>query len=197
MKKIFCLLIVFLSLSVFAQKNKQTTSDSISSPIFAKKNEIKIDVLNFIGNGRLGISYERFLNNNFSIGISGLTFNKASKVDNFINDDTRTMIEYQIIPYVRYAMSKSASNLYYIETFANINGGQFKELTTLNTGGIDYILVTKNDYNDLALGASIGYKLYFKECFVLDLTVGIGKNLFNNNSPSTISRLGLNLGYRF
>ena len=197
MKKISYLLVLFLSVGAFAQSNETTATDTIVSPILAKKNEVKIDVLNLAAFGKLGISYERFLNKDFSVGITGMMFNKNSKTDDFLTDDTRTLIDYQVIPYVRYAMSKSATNLYYLEAFSNINGGQYKELKTLNNGTADYVVVTKKDYNDIALGAAVGYKLYFKESFVIDLTVGIGKNLFNSDSPSTVSRLGLNLGYRF
>lgn len=197
MKKISYLLVLFLSVGAFAQSNETTATDTIVSPILAKKNEVKIDVLNLVAFGKLGISYERFLNKDFSVGITGMMFNKNSKTDDFLTDDTRTLIDYQVIPYVRYAMSKSATNLYYLEAFSNINGGKYKELKTLNNGTADYVVVTKKDYNDIALGAAVGYKLYFKESFVIDLTVGIGKNLFNSDSPSTVSRLGLNLGYRF
>lgn len=197
MKKISFLLGLFLSLGAFAQTNETTATDTIVSPILAKKNEVKVDVLNLIAFGKLGVSYERFLNKNVSVGVTGIVFNKKSKTDDFLTDDTRTLIDYQVIPYVRYAMSKSATNLYYLEGFVNVNGGEFKELTTLNNGSADYVVVTKNDYNDVAIGGSIGYKLYFKESFLLDLTVGIGKNLFNEDSPSTVARLGINLGYRF
>lgn len=197
MKKISYLLVLFLSLGAFAQSNETTATDTIVSPILAKKNEVKVDVLNFAAFGKLGISYERFLNQSFSVGITGMFFNKKSKTDDFLTDDTRTLIDYQVIPYVRYAMSKSATNLYYIEGFINVNGGEYKELTTLNNGAADYIVITKKDYSDVALGGSVGYKLYFKESFVLDLTLGIGKNLFQENSPSTVARLGINLGYRF
>lgn len=197
MKKISFLLGLFLSLGAFAQTNETTATDTIVSPILAKQNEVKVDVLNLIAFGKLGVSYERFLNKNVSVGVTGIVFNKKSKTDDFLTDDTRTLIDYQVIPYVRYAMSKSATNLYYLEGFVNVNGGEFKELTTLNNGSADYVVVTKNDYNDVAIGGSIGYKLYFKESFLLDLTVGIGKNLFNEDSPSTVARLGINLGYRF
>lgn len=197
MKKISYLLGLFISVSAFAQSNKTTASDTIVSPILAKKNEVKVDVLNLLAYGKLGISYERFLNPDFSIGITGMAFNKKSKTDDFLTDDTRTLIDYQVIPYVRYAMSKSATNLYYLEAFANFNGGEYKELTTLNNGSADYVVVTRNEYNDIALGGAIGYKLYFKESFVVDLNVGIGKNLFHEDSPSTVARLGINLGYRF
>ena len=193
MKKISLLFCFFLSVGVFAQ----TSSDSIVSPIVAKKNEIKIDVLNLISNGRVGVSYERFLKNDFSIGVTGMFLNKASKEDDFPTDDTRTLIDYQVIPYVRYALSKSAANLYYVEAFSSINGGQYKELPTLNNGAADYVVTTVKDYNDVAIGASIGYKFYIKESFVIDLTLGMGKNLFHADSPETISRIGINVGYRF
>ncbi|MDP5001880.1 MAG: hypothetical protein NWQ14_07250 [Flavobacterium sp.] len=193
MKKIsvlFCLLLSAVSFS-------QTNLDTIASPILAKKNEVKLDVLNLISNGRLGITYERFLNNDFSVGITGMFLNKSSKKDNFLTDNTRTLIDYQIIPYVRYALSKSAVNLYYLEAFTSINGGQYKELVTLNNGVADYVVTSVKDYNDLAIGASAGYKFYIKESFVVDITIGMGKNLFHAESPKDISRLGINLGYRF
>jgi hypothetical protein len=194
MKKITYLFGLFLSISAFAQSNETTISDTIVSPILAKKNELKIDLLNLTVNGKLGISYERFLNNDLSVGITGIMFNKSN---DFLTDDTRTLIDYQVIPYVRYALSKSASNLYYIEAFTDINGGDYKELKTLNNGVADYVVVTKNKYSDIAIGGSAGYKLYFKESIVVDLHIGIGKNLFNENSPSTVARLGINVGYRF
>ena len=197
MTNVSSLWVLFLSVGAFAQSTETTATDTIVSPILAKKNEVKIDVLNLAAFGKLGISYEHFLNKDFSVGITGMMFNKKSKTDDFLTDDTRTLIDYQVIPYVRYAMSKSATNLYYLEGFVNINGGEYKELTTRNNGVADYVIVTRNDYNDVALGGSVGYKLYFKESFVLDLTVGIGKNLFQENSPSTVARLGINLGYRF
>ena len=197
MKKISLIFLVFISLSTYAQSTENTSTDTIVSPILAKKNEIKLDVLNLTAFGKLGISYERFLNQDFSIGITGMVFNKKSKNDDFLTDDTRTKIDYQVIPYVRYALSKSATNLYYLEGFINVNGGEYKELKTFNNGTADYVLITRNDYNDVALGGAVGYKLYFKESFVLDLTVGLGKNLFQENSPSTVARLGINLGYRF
>jgi hypothetical protein len=193
MKKISLLFCFFLALGSYAQTN----SDSLVSPIVAKKNEVKIDGLNLISNGRLGISYERFLNSNFSVGITGMFLNKSSKEDKFATDDTRTLIDYQVIPYVRYALSKSAVNLYYVEAFTSINGGQFKELVTLNNGAADYVVTSVKDYNDVAIGASVGYKFYIKESFVVDVTIGMGKNLLHADSPKNISRLGINLGYRF
>ena len=67
MKKISYLLVLFLSVGAFAQSTETTATDTIVSPILAKKNEVKIDVLNLAAFGKLGISYERFLNQDFSL----------------------------------------------------------------------------------------------------------------------------------
>ena len=80
MKKISYLLVLFLSISAFAQSKETPATDSIVSPILAKKNEVKVDALNLVANGKLGVSYERFLNNDFSIGITGMIFNKKSSI---------------------------------------------------------------------------------------------------------------------
>ena len=88
MKKISLLFLVFLSLSTYAQSTENTSTDTIVSPILAKKNEIKLDVLNLTAFGKLGVSYERFLNQDFSVGITGLIFNKKVK----------TMISLRMIP---------------------------------------------------------------------------------------------------
>lgn len=56
---------IFLSINAFSQSNS-TAYDSLPSPILSKKSELKIDVFHFVTYGRLGISYERFLNKDFS-----------------------------------------------------------------------------------------------------------------------------------
>lgn len=67
MKKISLIFLVFISLSTYAQSTENTSTDTIVSPILAKKNELKLDVLNLTAFGKLGISYERFLNQDFQL----------------------------------------------------------------------------------------------------------------------------------
>jgi len=40
------------------------------SPLLSKRNEVRVDVL-ALATSRLNITYERFLNKNFSVGVSG------------------------------------------------------------------------------------------------------------------------------
>ena len=62
----------------------------------------------------------------------------------------------------------------------------------------DYYTTQKSKYTDFGLGGSLGYKMYFHKSIALEFIVGFGSNLTNRDkSPDVISRVGLNLGYRF
>jgi len=54
-----------------------------------------------------------------------------------------------------------------------------------------------NNYTDLALGFGLGGKFVSKQGFFLDLNAGIGRNLFNDNSPTIVGQFNVNLGFRF
>ena len=43
MKKISLIFLVFISLSTYAQSTENTSTDTIVSPILAKKNELKLE----------------------------------------------------------------------------------------------------------------------------------------------------------
>ena len=99
---------------------------------------------------------------------------------------------------MRYALSKSKSRYYFAEIFGSYNGGDFKEIVRLTDNDIDYYTIKKSKYTDIGLGGSLGYKMYFKDSIALEFIVGFGSNLTNRDkSPDVISRVGLNLGYRF
>lgn len=58
--------------------------------------------------------------------------------------------------------------------------------------------LTMSKYTDVALGGSVGYKMYFNESIAMEVLVGYGYNLTNTEkSPDKISRVGINIGYRF
>ena len=187
MKKLM-LLLLLTSFLINGQEN----------PISLGKNEFRIDVLSIITSGKIGVSYERFLQKDFSLGVTANFFNSKNTEDDFDAGFRNNLPSYEVNPYVRYALSKSKSRYYFAELFASANGGEFKEVVRLTDNNIGYYTTQKTKYSDFALGGSLGYKMYFKQKIALEFLVGFGKNLFNTDkSPDVVSRVGLNLGYRF
>ncbi|WP_313807371.1 hypothetical protein [Flavobacterium sp.] len=195
MKKLF-LLALFSVGTVSAQQQQDSTE--VVSPIALKKNEVRFDVVSLITETKIHLSYERFLNKDFSVGLSAISAQSSKKKDDFESNFNRTLPEYQIIPYVRYSLSKSQVSYYYVEAFASANGGKFKTQERFVEGGNGYYQAVENTYFDIALGGAVGYKLYFSDKFAVDLFVGMGKNLLNTDeSPELVPRVGGSFGYRF
>ncbi|MFN8324937.1 MAG: DUF3575 domain-containing protein [Flavobacteriaceae bacterium] len=169
------------------------------SGISSKKNEFRVDVISAIVFKKISVSYERFLGNNFSTGINvGYTNSDKVKKD-FEEGYINNMSKYELNPYFRYSLSKSASRYYFAEIFASYNGGDFKEIIRLtDDNNIGYYATKVSKYTDVALGGSVGYKMYFNESIAMEVLVGYGYNLTNTEkSPDKISRVGINIGYRF
>lgn len=164
-----------------------------------KKNEIRVDVLSLVTTSKLNVSFERFLDKRASIGVTtGFLLGGKTK-DDFQDGVRNNLPKYEIIPYFRYNLSKELKRFYFAEIFVNANGGDFKEIirkVDANQNG--YYTTEQSTYSDVALGASVGYKMYFKEKYALEFIVGYGKNILNTDkSPDNIPRVGLNFGYRF
>jgi hypothetical protein len=189
MKKLFSLLLLFSLLS-HAQGG---------SVIAGKKNEFRVDLLSALVSAKASLSYERFFAGDFSTGFN-VNFSNSSKLnDDFDNGYRNNVPKFEINPYVRYALSKSKARYYFAEVFASYNGGDYKEIIRLvDENDIAYYTTQKTRYTDFALGGGLGYKMYFKDSIALEFLVGFGSNLTNKEkSPDVISRVGLNLGYRF
>lgn len=189
MKKLFCLFLLF-SLALQAQEK---------SVLAGKKNEFRVDVLSAIFYSKASLSYERFFGKDFSTGFN-VNFSNSKKLnEDFDNGYRNNVPKYEFNPYLRYALSKSKLRYYFAEVFGSYNGGDFKEIIRLtDENNNDYYTTRKTTYTDFGLGGSLGYKMYFHESIALEFIVGFGQNLTNRaKSPDVISRVGLNLGYRF
>lgn len=191
MKKLFSLFLLF-SLASQAQEN------NVNTVLAGKKNEVRVDVLSAIVYQKASLSYERFFGD-WSTGFN-VNFSNSNKLnDDFDNGYRNNVPKFEVNPYVRYALSKSKSRYYFAEVFGSYNGGDYKEI--IRVGGMampDYYTTKKSTYTDFGLGGSLGYKMYFKDSIALEFIVGFGSNLTNRDkSPDVISRVGLNLGYRF
>lgn len=194
MKKL--LLIALFSTQIIAA---QEATDSATAAILNKKNEFRIDLLSLIGSSKLNVSYERFLNKDFSVGLSlGLISNEKTD-DDFDRGYRNTLPRYEVVPYVRYNLSKSQLHYYFAEVFVSANGGDFKEIVRrTDDAGNGYYITEKTKYSDFGAGAGLGYKAYLKQKFPIEFMVGFGSNLFNRDkSPDVLPRVGLSIGYRF
>jgi hypothetical protein len=194
MKKLLFIILISVQLA-----HAQKATDSMKIDIMNRRNEVRVDLLSLIGQSKLNLSYERFLNRDFSVGMS-FGYSSNNKIDeDFDRGYRNTAPKYEVVPYVRYNLSKSLLHFYFAEIFVSANGGDFKEIVRLtDQSGNGYYITEKSKYSDFGIGGGLGYKTYIKQKFPIEVMVGFGSNLFNRDkSPDTLSRVGLSLGYRF
>ena len=142
--------------------------------------EIKIDLLDALALKTVEVSYEHYLSTKSSIGLSAL-FNFDNSTSDFKYNEDR-----MITPYFRHYFTENRSWNYFGEVFLGINFGE--DLVTINN------VTTEESYTDGALGVAVGSKYISKGGFVVDIYAGAGRNLFSDNSPAVVPRVGLNLG---
>lgn len=189
------LFILLLSSQFMNAQDSTSKQDSTSF----RKNEIRVDVLSLVASSKINLTYERFLNQRFSLGLS-TSYADSKKINEDFDEGYRNTIpKYEITPFARYNLSKGLYSFYFAEVFVCVNGGDFKETVRLVDGnGNGYYVNQKSNYSDVAIGGSLGYKIYFQKKIAVELLVGFGKNLIDTDkSPDVISRVGLNVGYRF
>lgn len=157
----------------------------ISMMANAQKNEVKLDILDILVVRALDVSYERSINDESTIGVSAfINFEKEDR-------DFRYNEELQIVPYFRYFFGDYKIFDIYGELFGSLNFGE--DEITLDNGTKD-----EESYTDFALGLGAGLKHVSKNGFVLDLNIGIGRNLFNTDiSPEFVPRVGISVGKQF
>ena len=146
--------------------------------------EVKLNIANALVLKTIDISYEYYLSKDTSIGISGL-YNFEQK-----SADFRYNEESMVTPYLRhYFTSDRVWNLFG-EGFFGIGTG-YKKIEIADEPDI------YQKYSDSALGISFGAKYISESGFLVDVYGGIGRNLFNANSPILAPRLGVNVGWKF
>ena len=154
------------------------------------KHELKLNATNLIIFSYLDGAYEYLINEESSFGVSLL----FSFSDDEIFDEYRT---FSITPYYRQYFSKKYAKGFFVEGFGMLNSGENILLATFDQNGN----ITDSDsenYTDFALGISVGGKFVTPRGFVVDLYLGIGRNLLGNDfSPELVGRGGVSLGYRF
>lgn len=145
--------------------------------------EVKLDVADAIGIRSLEFSYESYISDVNSFGVSAL-FNLAKQDESFRYNENM-----MITPYFRHYFTSEAQWNFFGEGFVGINTGKKESIE--DSGNYDL------KYTDAALGVAIGTKYIADGGLTIDAYVGLGRNLFGSDSPILVPRLGLNVGWRF
>jgi hypothetical protein len=175
MKKILFAIVIFYSVSAFAQ------SESTFS--YTEFHEPKINV-GYLILGNFDVTYEYLLNEESGVGV-----NLMIPFDDYVEWN----INYNLTGYYRFYFGDNYADGFFGEVFANLNNVEDR----IEVEGIR----RDKDITDLALGFSAGYKLVSSGGVVLEAFLGGGRNLFSEyNSQRNfdfVLRAGLNVGYRF
>ncbi len=196
MKHLLIISCAFLiSICAFGQEDEPTDSEKrIEKFSVAKRNEISIDVMSAIAIPALSPRYEYILGRYSGIG-----------VDLFVNLDGddygyTDYEKYSLTPYYRqYFFSKEdyGARGFYAEGFLKFFIFEEWFYESIN----DSFTTNESSFFDTSIGAGIGWKWISQSGFLIDLGVGLGRNL---GLPSddfvgweVQPRGGLNFGWRF
>jgi len=168
MKKILLPFCLFLTLTVFAQNNSNSTP---------KKHELKLNVGYTLAE-LPEITYEYILSDESAIGTS-VTFG-------FNEDD----LKFALTPYYRFYFGQKKAAGFFAEAFSMLNVVE-DEIYYLGASKVT------NTETGFALGIAIGGKWITNNNWLFELYFGVGRNIINNESIDGVPRAGLTLGKRF
>lgn len=198
MKKI---IFPFLFILLTSQLNAQEIIDEeISDARTTGRNELSLNMLNILIFGALDGSYERIINDNASLGLEvfAKVFNKNEGED---MDLSRAYAkDFSVTAKFKYFLREDrVASGFYAETFGMISDGTNKkdvdrvDPMTGETRRVE----TEFEYTDFALGFGIGGKFVAKQGFLMDVSFGVGRNLFHKDSPDIVILPAASVGYRF
>ena len=156
----------------------------ISSFAHAQR-EIQLDLFDALALKTIEVSYEHYLNEQSSVGIAALlNFEKFSA--DFKYNEKRA-----ITPFFRHYFTTENNWNFFGEGFFSLNFGE-REIKPIGTGNSTY-----EDYTDGALGVAAGTKYTSENGLTIAIYGGAGRNLFNDDSPVVVPRVGVSVGWRF
>ncbi len=145
--------------------------------------EIKLDIFDALVLKTIEVSYEKYIDDTFSFGISALINSEKNSADLRYNEQR------VLTPFFRHYFTSDSNWNFFGEGFFAFNFGEKKVINGATS--------TYEDYTDGALGVAVGMKYVSEGGFTVDLYGGAGRNLFSNNSYPVIPRVGVNVGWRF
>lgn len=153
-----------------------------SNSLFSQQ-ELKLDLFDALAFKSVEVSYEFYINEESSVGISALFNFEKRSADLRYNEDN------MFTPYFRYHFPSTENWGFFGELFLGINSGEKEREIEKNT--------VLEKYTDGALGVAVGTKYLASKNIVIEAYAGAGRNLFDSDSYPVVPRVGLNIGYRF
>ena len=147
------------------------------------QDEVKLNITDALALKTFTVSYEHYLNDQTSLGLSGL-FNFEGE-----SSDFRYNENFVITPYLRHYFSTESLWNFFGEVFLAYNSGDQESV-------VNGFPVSDN-YSDAALGIAGGYKYTSPGGFTVDIHGGLGRNMLSKESPKIVPRVGVNIGYQF
>lgn len=187
MKRSFAfLLFLCLGWSGFSQ----TAQEEIPSAS-RDKNELSVNAFNLIAFGALDLVYERLLNENSSLS-SELFVNFSE--DDYSGDPY--FKDFSLTGKYKHFFSAGYARGFYVHGFGMFSSGEYESGSYYDpqTG---FYHREEESYSDFAIGFGLGGKFVSRGGFLLDVSSGIGRNLFNSESPELVGQFMINLGLRF
>jgi hypothetical protein len=198
-KVIFIAIAIMASNSMIAQEDDMTDSQKRMEKFSSvKKHEVSLDVIAGIAGLGINPRYEYVLGRYSGVGVD-LNIGIA-------DDDSEADFEetFSITPYYRqYFFSKEdyGAKGFYGEGFA-----KFYTFDSNNSNGNGFFSgsgLPVASFTEVAIGVGIGWKWVSESGFLIDLNLGIGRNLGIADDqniyelPEITGRAGLNFGWRF
>ncbi|MCK8479216.1 DUF3575 domain-containing protein [Psychroserpens algicola] len=180
---ILCAFVFLFTIPLFAQ-DEDIADQDVDFP----KSEVKLNALSLIVGAFEG-TYEYLLNEESAIGINGFVV---------YDNDLDTDLNYYISPYYRLYFGEKYAAGFFLEGFGMLNNVEGNRITYFNNQG-DILSVEEDNITDFALGIGLGGKWVTNNGFVGELSLGVGRNLFNANESGIdfVGKLGITVGYRF
>jgi hypothetical protein len=187
-KKILILFIVFKSLSIAAQSSLENFQPT-------GKNELRLDVGRLLTTSGVQLTYERFLNKDFSMGVNFLLFDTNQNIYFFFESNNKR--NYKVEPFVRFSISKNTKRFFYVEGYCSVIGSEGNDIKRFSDGVYGYYDREFSRAATVAIGAAIGYKFYVKKHFCMDFNIGFSSNVADAADVPALPKIGIATGYRF
>lgn len=196
MKRYLVVLALLASQITFGQVTEQ------ENPLHHRdiaRNEVSLNVFNVLIFGAVDIGYERIISDYSSIAVEVFsnTMNKNEGED-FDLSKAYTK-DFSITSKFKYFLQENNTAWgFYAEGFLMYSDGfNDKEVEVVGEGGATRTEEVAVEYSDVAVGVGVGGKFVAKKGFLIDLSFGLGRNMFNRDSPDLVIIPNINVGYRF